>query len=154
MSLWDWTVAAYAAPGVPEACLHLQDAHEQNVPLLLWAAWTAQTGRALDEDTVEAACDAARAWEGSAVEPLRQIRRALKGPIPDMDDAARLAVREQIKAVELAAERALLSGLEALSPPPSARPLPTLDALVATARVWTRIIPRPALKDLAERLPA
>ncbi len=43
--LWTWACAAYAAPGVAEACLSLQDYHEQNVPLLLWAAWTAATGR-------------------------------------------------------------------------------------------------------------
>ena len=48
--LWTWACAAYAAPGVSEACLSLQDYHEQNVPLLLWAAWTAITGRRPDEE--------------------------------------------------------------------------------------------------------
>src|SRR5690606_10945881 len=51
--LWTWACAAYAAPGVSEACLSLQDYHEQNVPLLLWAAWTAVTGRRPDEETIE-----------------------------------------------------------------------------------------------------
>ena len=58
--LWTWAVAAYEAPGVAEACLSLQDHNEQNVPLLLWAAWVAVTGRRPDEETIEAACDAAR----------------------------------------------------------------------------------------------
>ena len=44
MRLWDWAVAAYGADGVADACLELQDAAGQNVPLLLWAAWTARTG--------------------------------------------------------------------------------------------------------------
>ena len=44
MRLWDWAVAAYAAPGVGEACLALQDSHEQNVPVLLWSGWVAATG--------------------------------------------------------------------------------------------------------------
>lgn len=39
MRLWDWAVAAYGAPGVGEACLTLQDSHDQNVPVLLWSAW-------------------------------------------------------------------------------------------------------------------
>ncbi|WP_029415545.1 TIGR02444 family protein [Brevundimonas bacteroides] len=151
---WDWALAAYRRPGVSEACLTLQDTHGQNVPLLLWAAWTAATGRALDEEAIEAACDAARAWDGAVVGPLRAIRRTLKGPIPDIGDAGREALRDQIKAVELAAERALMAHLEALVPESGGPPTATLDALVAVARVWTRVVPRPSLAALAERLPA
>jgi uncharacterized protein (TIGR02444 family) len=154
MSLWDWALEAYARPGAADACLHLQDAHEQSVPLLLWGAWVAATGRWPDEDTIEAACDTARAWEAAAVAPLRAVRRTLKAPIPDMDDDARQAVRERIKAVELEAERAVLAALEALSGDPEAAPRPTVDGMVAAARQWARVIPRPALIQLAERLPA
>ena len=153
-SLWDWSLEAYAAPGVAEACLHLQDAQGQNVPLLLWAAWAAAAGRRPDADAIEAASDAARAWSDAAVAPLRAIRRTLKAPIPDLDSAAREALRSQIKAVELQAERHLLEALEALAPPPSGPPRPALDGLAETARVWTHIVPRPALTALAERLPA
>jgi uncharacterized protein (TIGR02444 family) len=38
MALWDEVVAAYERPGIPEACLTLQDEHGQNTSLLLWAA--------------------------------------------------------------------------------------------------------------------
>lgn len=152
--LWTWACAAYAAPGVSEACLSLQDHHEQNVPLLLWAAWIAATGRRPDEETIEAACDTARAWQTTAIAPLRAVRRTLKTPVPDLDAEARLAVRDQVKAAELAAERHLLNELEALSPAPAGAPQPTLDALVETARLWDRVVPRPALRSLADRLPA
>lgn len=151
--LWNWALQAYRAPGVSDACLHLQDAHGQNVPLLLWAAWAARTGRLLDEDTVEAACDCARAWETSAVAPLRAVRRGLKGPVPDIDDAAREELREAVKGVELVAERYLLAGLEALVTSPAGSQRAALDALVATARAWSRVVPRPALTTLAEHLP-
>lgn len=154
MTLWDWAVAAYAAEGVAGACLALQDHHDQNVPLLLWAAWTASTGRRPDAETLEAACDTARAWDGVAVAPLRAVRRTLKAPIPDLDDAAREAIRGQVKAVELSAERRLLEALEALSPAPSGPARPALEALTATARAWSPVTPRPALLRLAERLPA
>ncbi len=153
-ALWDWSLEVYAAPGVAEACLHLQDAQGQNVPLLLWAGWAAATGRRPDEDAIEAACDAARAWSDIAVTPLRAIRRTLKGPVPDLDNAARESFREQIKALELQAERHLLAALEALAPPPSGPPRPAIDGLAETARVWTRIVPRPALTALAECLPS
>lgn len=154
MSLWDWAVAAYGREGVSEACLALQDHHDQNVPLLLWAAWSAATGRRSDAETVEAACDTARAWTSAAVAPLRAIRRTLKAPIPDMDDAARQGLREQVKAVELAAERALLADLETLSPAASPGARPVLDVLVEVARQWSPVTPRPALARLAETLSA
>lgn len=154
MRLWDWAVAAYARPDVSERCLLLQDTHAQNVPLLLWAAWCAGQGRALDEDTLEAAVDTVRAWDGSAISPLRVIRRTLKGPIPDMTDAARESVREKIKAAELAAERALLDDLEALSAPASGGAKPYAPALVAASKAWSRVTPRADLEALAAQLPA
>ena len=154
VSLWEWALAAYARAGVAEACLNLQDGTGQNVPLLLWAAWSATTGRRPDEDEIEAACDTARAWADITVAPLRTIRRALKSPVPDLDDAARELVRDQIKAVELLAERKLLDGLEALAPVPSGVPRPAIEGLAEVARVWARVVPRPALIELAERLPA
>ena len=152
--LWRWAVRVYAAEGVSEAALHLQDAAGQNVPLLLWAAWTARTGRCPDADSVEAACDVARAWQDTAIAPLRAIRRDLKGRNPDLDDADREAIRNAVKAVELDAERRLLAALEALAPPSSGAPRPVLDALITVARQWSPMTPRPGLTQLAERLPA
>lgn len=154
MSLWDWAVAAYAAPDAADACLALQDHHEQNVPLLLWSAWVAATGRRPDEETIEAACDTARAWDSVVVAPLRAVRRTLKAPVPDIDDGPRESVRNRIKALELEAEKHLLEALEALAPPPSGAPRPAIDGLAATTRVWSRITPRPALIRLADALPA
>lgn len=152
--LWDWAVRAYASEGVSEACLHLQDAAGQNVPLLLWAGWTARTGRRPDADTLEAACDIARAWQETAIAPLRAVRRALKGRHPDLEDADREAVRAQVKAVELDAERRLLAALEALTPSPGGDARPVIEALVAVARQWSPTTPRAGLTALAERLPA
>ena len=152
--LWEWAVQAYAADGVAEACLHLQDAAGQNVPLLLWAAWAARTGRRPDADTLEAACDIARAWQEAAIAPLRAVRRAMKGRNPDLEDVDRAAVRAQVKAVELEAERRLLAALEALSPPPGGPPQPVLEAMISVSRQWSAMTPRPGLIALAERLPA
>ena len=154
MRLWDWAVAAYGADGVADACLELQDAAGQNVPLLLWAAWCAAEGHAPDEDALEAAGDTARAWQETAIAPLRAIRRALKPRAPDLDDEAREAVRAQVKAVELEAERRLLTALEALAPAPSTRPQPPIALMAAAARVWSPMVPRALLVQLADRLPA
>jgi len=152
--LWSWAVAAYDAPGVAEACLSLQDHNEQNVPLLLWAAWIARTGRRPDEETIEAACDAARAYDTVIVSQLRAVRRTLKAPVPDIDHDHREALRQQVKALELDAERRLMLELEGLAPPPSGAPRRAIDGLAETARLWSRVVPRPALTVLADRLPA
>jgi hypothetical protein len=81
------------------------------------------------------------------------VRRTLKTPVPDLETEARLAVREQVKAIELAAERHLLNGLEALSPAPTGAPRPPVDAMAETARLWDRVVPRPALRTLSDLLP-
>ena len=154
MSLWEWALATYAADGVAEACLELQDTAGQNIPLLLWAAWCAAEGRTPDEDALEAAGDTARAWQETAIAPLRAIRRTLKPRAADLDDADREAVRDMVKAVELEAERRLLTALEALAPPTTGPARPPLPALVAVARVWSPMTPRAGLVRLAERLPA
>ncbi len=152
--LWTWAVKAYDGPGVAEACLSLQDHNEQNVPLLLWAAWVAVTGRRPDEETIEAACDAARAYDTVIVSPLRAVRRTLKAPIPDVENDHREALRQQVKALELDAERRLMLELEALAPAPSGAPRRAIDGLAETAKLWARVVPRPALTTLADRLPA
>jgi uncharacterized protein (TIGR02444 family) len=154
MSLWDWSVQAWAIEGVAIVGLDLQDAQGQNVPLLLWAAWAARTGRAPDEDAIEAACDITRVWQDNAIAPLRGVRRGLKHRIPDMDDGAREAIRAQVKAIELEAERQHLMALEALSPADHGPPVPVLPVLIAVSRAWSPITPRTALTLLAERLPA
>ena len=114
---WDWAVAAYAKPGVAEACLDLQDSHGQNVPLLLWALWRG--------GDVAAAVDLARAWEDEVVGPLRGVRRRLKGR------AGAETLRERVKAVELEAERTLMLALEAV-----AGPVLDAGALVKAAEAW------------------
>ncbi len=152
--LWEWAVRAYAAEGVQAACLDLQDSADQDVPLLLWAAWCARTGRPLDSETLEAAVDLTRAWREQAIAPLRALRQRLKLRHPDLEDTAREAVRTEVKAAELAAERALLQGLADQSPPAGDAPGDLMTALAATSRAWSPRVPRALLQTLAERLPA
>ncbi len=154
MTLWEWSTRAWAEPGVEAACLDLQDAQGQNIPLLLWAAWAAATGRGVSEDDIEAACDTARVWQDAVVAPLRGVRRALKPRIPDFDDDDRAAVQAQVQAIEIDCERRLLGALEALSPPAAGPARPVLPVLVAVSRTWSAVTPRTALTLLAERLPA
>jgi len=151
---WDWALSAYDRPGVAEACLTLQDHFEQNVPVLLWGAWNAVTGRRPDEDTLEAACDMARAYDRVVVSPLRTMRRTLKNPVPDIETEHREALRAMVKSLELDAERRLMLELATLSPAPSGSERAPIDGLAETARLWATVVPRPALTALSQRLSA
>ena len=144
MSLWDWTLAVYGRPGVPEACLTLQDAHGQNTSFLLWAVW-AEAG---DPALLERAAAVAHAWEGAVLAPLRTVRRTLKAPAPPVDDGAREGLRDDVKAAELRAERVLMETLEAMSPEARGG-TPALQALKAASAAWGRPAPDQALAALA-----
>lgn len=146
MDVWDWALAAYARPGVSDACLALQDAHGQNAPLLLWAVWA----EARDPALLARAAAATRAWDAVAVSPLRTIRQALKAPQPPVADAAREALREEVKGAELRAERVLLETLAALGGRYGGAP--ALEALDGASRAWGTPAPREALAALAAAL--
>jgi uncharacterized protein (TIGR02444 family) len=148
MRLWDWALQAYARQPVAEACLSLQDAHGQNVPWLLWAAWMAGEGRTAD---LKDAAKLMRAWDVEVGAPLRGVRRALKPARPPVDDAAKEALRDAVKAIELKGERVLMESLEALSGPPGA-PVSVLDGLVAAAQASGDPPRRAALEQLASAL--
>jgi uncharacterized protein (TIGR02444 family) len=126
---WEWAVAAYARPGAAEACLDLQDRYGQNVPLLLWALWRG--------GDVPAAVAIARSWEDDVVAPLRGVRRGLKSR------AGAEALRAQVKAAELAAERTMMLALEAV-----AGPVVDEEALAAVTVAWGAPAPSQALARL------
>jgi uncharacterized protein (TIGR02444 family) len=147
LSIWDWALVAYARAGVPEACLTLQDRHGQNVPFLLWAVYA----EAADPGVLAEASRIARRWNEVAIKPLREARRSLKAADPAVDDAARLGLRDDVKAAELRAERVLLETLERLAGPASGG-AHALGALKAASKAWGRPAPDDALAALAAAL--
>jgi uncharacterized protein (TIGR02444 family) len=143
--LWDWALDAYARQTVAEACLHLQDAHGQNVPYLLWAAWMAEQGRTAD---LKIAAGVMRGWDRDVGAPLRGVRRALKAPRPPVDEIVKDAFREAVKALELQGERVLMESLEALAGPPTTS-ASLVEGLVAAAEASGDPPRRVALERLA-----
>ena len=146
MAIWDWVLEAYAQPGVPEACLTLQDAYGQNTSFLLWAVHAETKDPAL----LAQAAQAARAWEATALGPLRAVRRALKPSLPPFDDGAREALREEVKGLELASERFLMETLDRLTEGRGGAH--ALEALEAASRAWGTPAPADALATLAAAL--
>ena len=147
MSIWDWALEAYGQPGVPEACLTLQDVHGQDTSLLLWAVWA----EVADPEPLARAAEAAHRWETAALVPLREVRRALKAPCRPVPDAAREGLREDVKAAELRAERVLLETLAGIADEASGG-AHAFDALKAASKAWGPPAPDEALAALAAAL--
>lgn len=148
MSLWDWTLRAYARPGVADACLKLQDDHGQNTSFLLWAVWA----EGPPAERLTAAARLGRDWEARVLAPLRDVRRTLKPAFPPVDETAREGLREDVKAAELRAERVLMETFEALGDQAGSSGLPALEALRAASAAWGPAAPDEALAQLAARL--
>jgi uncharacterized protein (TIGR02444 family) len=146
MGLWDETLQAYGRPGVPEACLTLQDSWGQNTSLLLWAVWA----EIADPKVLAEAADVARRWEAMTLNPIRAVRRALKPPFPGVADAAREDLREDVQAVELRAERVLMETLEGMTDGRGGAH--ALAALEAASAAWGKPAPPDALAALAAAL--
>lgn len=146
MAIWEWVLEAYARPGVPEACLALQDEHGQNTSFLLWAVYA----EAKDQALLARAAEATRAWDRTALTPLRNVRRALKPPLPPFNDHAREALREEVKGLELAAERLLMETLAGLGHGRGGAH--ALEALEAASQAWDKPAPADALARLAAAL--
>src|SRR3990167_6577042 len=144
-SLWDWTLAAYGRPGVPEATLVLQDEHGLNTSFLLWAVWANPY-----RETMANGMQTSVLWDETVLWPLRNVRRGLKPSRRPFADAAREGLREDVKAAELRAERVLMETLESPAGP-TAAPDPA-GALTRAAMAWSGQAPADALTRLAEAL--
>ncbi|MFJ7315139.1 TIGR02444 family protein [Pseudomonas sp. NPDC098747] len=110
--LWSFALATYARPGVEDACLQLQTAGV-NVCLLLCGLWLEQRGATCDEQRAGQLQALTGPWDIEVVQPLRTLRMQWKARA--LNDAVLKGMREQVKALELEAERALLSRLEGVA---------------------------------------
>lgn len=102
---WDFSLATYARPGVPDACLTLQDGAGVDVNVLLFALFLGRSGRKLGPSDVRKIAQAIEPWRAGVVVALRQARRALKEPPPHFEGPLSEGLRKHVKAAELEAER-------------------------------------------------
>ena len=106
---WAFSLKVYAAEGVADECLALQERLGLDVNLLLFAAYMAAAeGVRLDASDIAAAAGAVEAWHNETVRALRGVRRTLKPVSLDARNPLRAQaalLRTQVKAAELAAEQ-------------------------------------------------
>lgn len=99
---WNFSLGIYAAGGVAEVCIALQDTCDADVNVLLFLLWLAGEGRAAKAEEIDAH---AAEWRESVVRPLRNVRRLLKEPAAASAEIRDL--RSRIKQAELDAEHLL-----------------------------------------------
>jgi uncharacterized protein (TIGR02444 family) len=107
--LWSFSLSTYAKPGVEQACLQLQSMGV-NVCLLLCAAWLGQRGIACNEQRLQQLRSETTSWDADVVRPLQALRMQWKEAATKDVELSKL--REQVKSLELEAERHLLQRLE------------------------------------------
>ncbi|NWB71414.1 TIGR02444 family protein [Pseudomonas sp. G5001] len=110
--LWSFALSTYARSGVEDACLRLQ-AQGADVCLVLCGLWLEQRGVAPETSRLQALRQIAGPWQAEVVEPLRQVRTRWRAMA--QQDVELGALRERVKALELDAERLLLSRLEGVA---------------------------------------
>lgn len=96
---WDYSLVHYAREGVSAACLTLQDEHDIDVNVLLYAAWLASMQQNLNAEHLNGLQECIKPWREQVVRPLRDLRRLWRDVQPAQD------LREQLKTLELQAER-------------------------------------------------
>src|SRR5690606_37239806 len=67
---WRFSIKFYAAPGVPEACIALQDEAGVDVNVLFFLLWNATRKRALDREQIADIERRIGPWREMAVVPL------------------------------------------------------------------------------------
>lgn len=108
-AFWNFSTGLYSSPAVEAHLLTLQDRDGLDVNLALFCLFAAQARRPLDYAAIEAMRALAIAWGYGVVAPLRQARRAMKPRASENEIAAGL--RNEVKAIELAAEKAMQTAL-------------------------------------------
>ena len=102
---WTFSLRIYRQPGVPPACLTLQDDAGVDVNVLLFGLFAASQGRQLSRADLSAIATFIEPWRSSVVVPLRGVRRVLRETPDGFDSLAAPALRASVKAIELEAER-------------------------------------------------
>jgi len=106
---WEFSLAAYARPGVADACLSLQDRHGCEVNLLLLCLWLANSRCLyLRQEDLCGAQQSADAPAEHLVRPFRVVRRWFKHWGRDnLDRELSASVYTALKLAELQCERVI-----------------------------------------------
>ncbi len=104
--LWDYSLQVYPREGFQQAAIHLQDARGSDVNLLIYVLWLAATERpALTAGGATDLTGKMAPVRAVAIEPIRELRRALKGGIEHAPADEVEELRNKLLGLELEAEQ-------------------------------------------------
>jgi uncharacterized protein (TIGR02444 family) len=146
LPIWDFALAWYKLPGVEADCLIAQDTFGLDVTALIFALYRSRLDQGFDAGV---AAELARTLSARVVEPLRAARIALKSLPRHVDVVASEALRQNIKAAELDAEKLTLTALLAL---PVLSDAPSYEAALMAIADASQIPPSLELAALLKRL--
>jgi uncharacterized protein (TIGR02444 family) len=111
-----FALTLYRRAGIADACLNLQNRHDLDVNMVLFAAFVGAVRR---QTLTNADLDLARrrvgAWHQEVVRPLRAVRNLKTGPLPAPNEATG-SLRRKLAQLEIEAEAIELDELSALIP--------------------------------------
>lgn len=107
-------LSVYGRPGIAPACLRLQNVCGLDIPLFLAVMYAAAGGVDLNAEQIRMLDRDCSTWRRMVVAPLRTIRTEIKGHGWMTSTPCVATMREDIKALELAAERIEVEFLEAM----------------------------------------
>ena len=158
-AFWQFSLALYRHPGVPDICIALQDNQGVDVNVLFYLLFRAMDGTSFNVSKIAALDGAVAPWRAEVVQPLRQARRALKRP--DMSDLAQDddALRLRVKSAELEAERLQQQALVRIGATFSGVKSAGTDSAIATScRAYgahlETVLPDSAIAELATAIAA
>lgn len=109
--------AAYRDAALGRACLDMQETRGADVPLLLLLCIADRVGHGIGRGDLEALIVESEDWREAVIQPLRGVRRVMKGRFTAPDENG---LRDDIKRFELEAERLHVRRLAEALPPPRA----------------------------------
>jgi uncharacterized protein (TIGR02444 family) len=155
---WDFSLRFYNDGDVQQACLAFQDDHGGDVNVMLYLLYRAGQGAAYRSDGVRALDAAIAPWREEMVRPIRTLRRTLKTKAYLPDAEAQDSFRNQVKKIELNAEKLQQAVLEGNAPAADETDLDPRDAasqsLAAYAAVLGTKLPETLTARFVDRLAA
>ncbi|KQN72372.1 hypothetical protein ASE94_07615 [Devosia sp. Leaf64] len=112
--VWPDMCAAYRDAALGRACLDLQERYNVDVPLLLVLCIADRVGHGIAAENLDALVIESEDWRAAAIEPLRRARQAMKMRFTAPSEQA---LRDDIKRLELEAERLHVQRLAEAFPP-------------------------------------
>ena len=78
-NFWNFSVKFYSSMNVAEACLALQEEFDLDINLLLFCLWFSRNHGEVNDELLRNVWEFSSEWKIEVVQPLRSVRKWMKG---------------------------------------------------------------------------